>query len=598
MKFKRFAEYLERIEQTPSRLKMTSVLAELFGEATADEIDQMVYLALGRLRPKYESVEFNLAEKMMFRVMAEAYQVEPAKVKQAFKKTGDLGGAVEELPHFAKASRGTAKDLSVAEVYQRLMDVAADEGVGSQERKVNHMANLIRDLDSLSAKYVLRIPVKKLRLGFSDMTVLDGLSWMEAGDKSLRPQLERAFNVSADIGGIAERFKKGGLAGVAGVKVKVAVPIRTAQAERLPNEKAVVEKLKVFAVEGKYDGLRVQIHVDKSPDSKRKIQSDLFGESKKFVEIFSRNLDNMTHMFPDIVAAADKLKVKTAILDGEAVAFEPKTGKSLPFQETVTRKRKHGVKNKAKEMPLKVIIYDLLYLNGTTLIEKPFKERRKQLEKVLGRNGKTDGLELAEQEIVSEPERLNQLLKKYLKEGLEGVMCKKLTTAYQAGARNFNWVKLKKTSQKELADTIDCVVMGYYAGRGKRSGFGIGAFLVGVTHKSEARSTKSEIGVGSVAKIGTGLTDEQWREIRRRADKLKVKANPEEYVVDKNLAPDVWVRPEMVVEILADEITRSPIHAFGLALRFPRLISFRDDKDVGQATTKRELERLFKLQRG
>ena len=172
--------------------------------------------------------------------------------------------------------------------------------------------------------------------------------------------------------------------------------------------------------------------------------------------------------------------------------------------------------------------------------------------------------------------------------GLEGVMCKKLSTPYQAGSRNFNWVKFKKTTQGELVDTIDAVVMGYYAGKGKRSGFGIGAFLVGLPDDTGK--------IGSIAKIGTGLSDEQWKEMYKRAQKLKVGEKPSQYLVDKNLSCDVWVRPELVVEILADEITKSPIHAFELALRFPRLVRFRDDKAASEATSKIELERLFKLQ--
>jgi DNA ligase-1 len=246
------------------------------------------------------------------------------------------------------------------------------------------------------------------------------------------------------------------------------------------------------------------------------------------------------------------------------------------------------VRKKAKELPIKVIVYDLLYLDGKDWMAKPFQERRKQLEKVM--EGVKDGLELTEQEVVSEVKHLRRLLKKYLDEGLEGVMCKKLTTPYQAGSRNFNWVKFKKTTEGELADTLDCVVMGHYAGRGRRSGFGIGAFLVGIVDNKGR--------IGTVAKIGTGLADEQWREMKRRCDKLKTDKKPSQYVVDKNLEPDVWVRPEMVVEIMADEITRSPIHAFGLALRFPRLVRIRDDKNVSQATTRKELKRLHRLQKG
>jgi DNA ligase-1 len=331
----------------------------------------------------------------------------------------------------------------------------------------------------------------------------------------------------------------------------------------------------------------MQIHYDKGQFKPLATQENLFADTSKMVKIFSRNLDNQTAMFPDIIEAVQKLAVKSIILDGEAVGYDSKTGKLLPFQETVTRKRKHGVGQQVDSVPIKVFVYDLLYLDGQNMIEKTFRVRRQALEKIFSK-AKVEQLQLAEQEIVSDPKQLNELLRKYLNMGLEGVMCKKLSTPYQAGSRNFNWVKFKKNTQGDLVDTIDCLVMGYYAGKGKRSGFGIGAFLVGVPDE------KGQI--GSIAKIGTGLTDEQWVEIRKRADKLTVKEMPTNYLVDKNLYPDSWVKSELVVEIMADEITKSPIHAYGLALRFPRLVRFRDDKVVNEATSKKELEKLFKLQ--
>lgn len=578
MKIRELAEFWQKIEAEPSRLKMTETLAEMFTKASQDEIDLVVYLSLGRLRPKFEGVEFNMAETMMLRVIAATYGVLLKDVEKNFKDKGDLGTLVEEY------HGETLGKLSVAEVYKKLMDVAVDEGGGSQDRKVNNMARIIRELDGSSAKFVVRIPVDKLRLGFSDMTVLDGLSWMEKGDKSLRPQLERAFNMSADIGQIARVFKSQGLKGVAGIKAKVGVPIRPAKAERLPNAEKMVEKLGVFGVEGKWDGLRLQIHYDKGQYMQMANQENLFGEVKKLVRIFSRNLDNQTEMFPEVAEVMGKLPVKSIILDGEAVAYDKKTGKLRGFQETVTRKRKHGIEGKMAEVPIKVFVYDLLFLDGESMMEKSFRERRKTLEKIFAKV-KLEGIELAEQAIVADAKELEELRDKYVAMGLEGVMCKKLSEPYVAGMRNFNWVKFKKTTNSELTDTLDCVVMGYYAGKGKRSGFGIGAFLVGVLGENGK--------IGTVAKVGTGLTDEQWLEMKKRADKIKVDKKPAEYEGDKMFNCDVWVEPKIVVEIMADEITRSPSHALGLALRFPRLVRFRDDKEVSEATTIEEMRTMI-----
>jgi DNA ligase-1 len=585
MRFERLAEYWQAIEKTNSRLAITAILAKLFGESEVKEIDKTVYLSLGQLRPKYEGMEFNLAEKMIQRSIAAAVNRPVETIARLYKQSGDLGETVQQLYQFQTPSK-----LSVSEVYRRLWQLAADSGQGSQERKIQAMADLIKNGDKQSAKYLVRIPVNKLRLGFSEMTVLDGLSWMVKGDKSLRPDLEKAFNVCADIGLIAKEYKNKGIKSIRRIKPQIGVPIRPQKSERLPSAEKIVEKLKEFAVEGKWDGLRVQIHLDKFPISNFQFpkKQELFEDKlQPLVRIFSRNLDNMTKMFPDIVRAAQSLPAASAILDGEAVAYDAKTGKLLGFQETVQRKRIHGVIGKAKELPLKVFIYDLLFLNGQTLINEPFKRRRQALERLMAKP--INGLELAGQSIVTSASRLRELREQYIRLGLEGVMCKKLNEPYRAGARNFNWVKFKKVTQGELADTIDAVVLGYYLGKGKRTVFGAGAFLAGIPD-ADGR-------YGSLVKVGSGLTEEQCGELVKRCQKIKTREKPEEYLVDKSLYPDVWVRPELVTEIMADEITKSPVHAFGLALRFPRLMRFRDDKKAADATGRDELRRLFKSQR-
>ena len=584
MTFKEFASYLQKLETTASRNEMTAILAELFKEAEAEEIDQICYLSLGRLAPKYEGIEFNIAEKMMVQILARAYEKEAAKVKESYKKIGDLGVVASQLAQINADSSADkrGKELTVTQVYDQLYEIATTSGEGSVEKKVSLFAELLQQLAPLSARYVVRIPIGRLRLGFSDVTILDALSWSKTGDKSLRPELERAYNISADIGKIAKIFKEKGVEGVRKVKVSVGTPIRTAQAERLPTAEKIIEKLGRCAAEKKFDGFRTQCHIWEE-------------KGTRTVKIFSRNLENITYMFPDIVKAAQKIKVKSAVLDGEAIAYNPDTGEFLPFQETVQRKRKYGISEKAKEVPLKVFVFDLLLLNGKGLIFEPFSKRRKLLEKVLGKAKPEEVIQLAYQKIISTPEELRREFDLSISEGLEGLVVKKLDSVYQAGARNFNWVKYKRATEGELADTVDCLVMGYYRGRGKRASFGIGAFLTGVYDEvSENFYT--------IAKIGTGLTDGQWREMKRRCDGVKVARKPEEYVVDKNLACDVWVRPAIVVEIKADEVTRSPVHTAGkkgkqpgFALRFPRLVRFRD-KDPEQATTVKEVLRLYKMQ--
>lgn len=601
MTFRKFSSYLQRLEDTASRNEMTAILADLFKEAKAEEVAKICCLCLGRLAPKYEGIEFNLAEKTMIQVLARAYKQEPPGVRRLYKKIGDLGEVASRL---ASKSKIKSQKLKVTEVFDRLYEIAMASGEGSVERKVSLFSQLLQRLKALSVKYVVRIPVGKLRLGFSDVTILDALSWSKTKDKSLRPELERAYNLSANIGQIAEVFKKKGIKGIKALRASVGTPIRTAQAERLPTAEKIIEKLGQCAAEKKMDGFRVGLHIDTTKKMKKDgVQMEFggFDTSGALVKIFSRNLDNITYMFPDIVEAAQEIKVKKAIFDGEAIAYNPQTGKFLPFQETVQRKRKHGIGKKAKEVPLKVFVFDLLYLNGKSLIFKPFKERRKLLEEVLGKTKPKDILQLAYQRIISTPDEIRQEFDRSISEGLEGLMLKKLESVYQAGARNFNWVKYKRTTEGELADTIDCVVMGYYRGRGKRAGFGIGAFLTGVYDQGKDQFV-------TIAKVGTGLTDDQWRAMKKRCDQVKAPDKPARYLLDKNLNPDVWCEPQIVVEIKADEITKSPIHTAakdsdalglggpGLALRFPRLVDFRK-KDPEQATTVEEVLRLYGMTR-
>jgi DNA ligase 1 len=528
---------------------------------------------------------------MLARVIAKAFGVSETDAWAAYKKAGDWGVASLQIQNQNKDAKKSA--LEVSDVFDKLKEIAKDGGEGSQERKVFKLAELISQLDETSIKFVVRIPTGRLRLGFSDVTILDALSVMQSGDKSLRKELEGAFNVLADIGKIAKIFKTDPKK-IREVESLPGVPIRPALCERLPTAEKVLEKLGNCVVEPKYDGMRIQVHVTDKGD----------------ISFFSRNLENTTLMFPDLVKAAIKEIPRGVIFDGEAIAVDPKTGKLLPFQETSQRKRKHDIDEVAIKIPVTVFLYDVLYANGETLLGRTYKERRAILDKLVDSKGK---FVIARQRYVESAAELREEFDKAIKDGLEGLVAKKPDSIYQAGGRNFNWVKFKKTTEsvdgKGLVDTIDCVVMGTYSGRGKRAGFGLGAFLVGVPGepKHEIRNSKIQTKFYTICKIGTGLSDEQWMEMEKRSQKLKVSQKPDIYEVDKGLEPDVWMKPELVVEIMADEITRSRVHTAGmkemengesrgLALRFPRLIKFRDDKEADQATGVAELERLHKMQ--
>ncbi len=572
MEFRTLANYLSQLETTASRNKITEILSALLKKASNEEVDKICYLSLGQLAPLYAGVEFNLAEKLMIRVISKAFGLGEEEVKKEYQKIGDLGEVGEKLK--VKSGKSKVKNLSVGEVYERLYQIATEGGSGSVERKINQMAELLNELDDLSIKYVIRIPLGRLRLGFSELTILDALSWMIVGNKEKRKEIEEAFNVRADVGQIAKMLKSKGLKGLKEIKIKLGVPILPALCQRLPSAQEMIKKMGKVAVEPKYDGTRLQIHWQKEK-----------------THIFTRNLENVTSMFPDLVEALNReIKAKEVILDGEAIGYEPKTGRFLPFQETIKRKRKYQIGEKTREIPLKYFVFDILYQDGKDLLSLPFNQRREILKKVIVSSQK---IVLSPQIVTESAQELKEFHAEQIKKGLEGVVVKKWEAPYDPGRRGYTWVKLKQEKGKKgggLADTLDCVVMGYYKGRGKRASFGIGGFLVGI------RKKEGETQFLTISKIGTGLSDEQWREMRKRIDEVAVAKPPQEYKVEKSLIPDVWCAPKIVVEIEADNITRSPVHTAGLALRFPRLVRFREDKSFKQATTFAEVKKLYLLQ--
>lgn len=586
MLFADFAIYLQKLENTPSRNQMIEVLADLFKEASEAEIGKICYLCQGRVAPLFEPLEFGMADKMVLRALSVAYNVPSQEINRSFGQKGDIGIVAEELASKGKTTK--RGKLTVSAVFETLLKIVKFSGLGSVEQKINSLASLLRDVDSLSSRYVVRIPLGKLRLGFSDMTVLDALSWMLDKSKVARPEIEKAYNVRPDLGFIAETVKKKGIKGLTGVTPVVGIPILMARAERLSSAEEIIKKIGRCAIEPKIDGFRLAIHKD--------------GQK---IRMFTRNMEDVTLMYPDVAEGVLKqVKSQKVIFEGEAVAFNPQTGEYLPFQETVQRKRKYGIEEKVLEIPLKLICFELLYLNGRNFIHESYAVRRKKLEEVLG---KGETLLLSEEKIVDNPEDLEKIFQDAISRGLEGVMAKRLDGAYQAGARGWNWIKYKRSYSGKLEDTIDALVMGYDFGQGKRNSFGIGDFLIGVYEKKDDMFK-------TIAKVGTGLTDEEWRRMKKECGEVKVAKKPARYDVDKIMGCNVWVEPKKVVVIKADEITRSPVHTAGrtlkrsksgeawevetpgFALRFPRLVEFRSDKLPEDATSLREIEEMFEAQ--
>jgi DNA ligase-1 len=584
MKFAELTTYFEKLEETSSRLALIDILAELFKETDKTTVDKVMYLTQGRVAPFYEATEIGMADKMVAQSIGEAFGLTKDEVLAEYARKGDLGIVAFELSE-KKRQKGKKEELSVVTVFEELKTIAHTSGVGSVEKKITALKELMEHMDAVSAKHLARIPLGKTRLGIGDPTILDGIAIAVLGDKSKRKLLEKAYNETSDLGLIGKTLMEGGLEAVQKLGVTVGRPIRSELCERLTNPVKVFEKMDTDGLgihaTYKYDGFRVQIH--KNGDK---------------VEMFSRNLEDMTHMFPELIEGTLKqIKAKTVILDSEAMAYQPESQEFLPFQETTKRRRKHNIEEMAESLPLKAFVFDILYVDGKSLLGTPLNERVEIMKKTIA----GDDILIPEPGVImTKPEDLQLMLDEAFTQGLEGVVVKRPDSGYEAGGRNFNWVKLKKHSAGDLNDTIDCVILGYIFGKGKRTDFGAGALLVGLYDKEQDQFV-------SVTRIGTGLSDDEWRSIKEKVKGLESDHKPAR--VHSFITPSVWVKPEIVIEVLADEITRSPLHTAGAtvdaegvkvpgyALRFPRLVSFRDkDKKAEDATTVNELIDMFGLQ--
>lgn len=566
-----FSSYLSRIEETTLRNAITEILAELFHQLDPDEVEPACWLLLGRILPPYEGLEFQFAEKMMQRSAVLAYQIPAEELLKRYKEVGDLAEVIQQK---ATGHRAQATERTIIEIYTELTALARENGEGSQERKVERVVKLLKELDPVSVKFIVRIILTKLRLGFSDMTILDALSWAKVGDKSERPSIEDAYQMKHDIGKLATAYLTDGKSGLVGFDIELGIPLQPALCQRLKTATEMIEKMGKVFVEPKYDGTRVQIHVQ---GKREKVKGKGWG-----VRTFTRSMEESSAQFPELEQAVTLLGNHDLILDCEAIGFDPATGKLLPFQETIQRKRKHDVDLFSTQIPLKFFVFDILYKDGESLLKVPLSSRKEILQSLLPVG--TDSIFIQSPSIVTESaDELRAYHKQQLDAGLEGAVIKQYDSVYQPGRKGWSWVKFKEEEEAhgQLSDTIDAVVMGYWYGKGKRNQFGVGAFLIGVLGAEEK--------IVTLSKVGTGLVDDQWRELKTRTETLISAEKPIRYDVPKTLTPDVWVDPQVVVEVAGDELTKSPTHTAGLALRFPRLVRFRDDKTSDQITTVEEL---------
>ena len=580
MRYEIVAEAYRDLERSSGRIVLIERLAELFRQTPDELVPTVALLCQGQIAPDFAGVELGMAERLAARAVAQAVGSTSEQVLAGAREVGDLGLTAEQLLQELDPER--VATLEVGTVFEGLHEVARAEGEGSQGRKLGGMVGLLERATPLEARYLVRTVTGSLRLGIGTATILDALAEVHAGGRKARPVLERAYNICSDLSMVAATLVQGGVPAVEAIQVRAGNPVRPMLAQRMSESAEILAKLGgTCAAEYKYDGIRVQAH--RTADG--------------VLELYTRRLDRVSTQFPEVVELLDKsLGPREAILEGEVVAADPASGELRPFQDVMFRRRKYGIAEATKDFPVSMFCFELLYADGTDLTRLPYLERRARLAEAITPSPR---LRLTTAEQVSDEATLEATFEQAVAEGCEGLICKSVepTAQYQAGARGWQWIKLKRDYRSELTDTLDLVVVGGLAGRGRRAGM-YGALLLAVYDPAGERFQ-------TICKCGTGFSDAELAGLPARLAPLARAQRPAR--VDSRWAADVWFEPTLVVEVLAAELTLSPHHTAGwgllkedagLALRFPRFTGrWRDDKAPTDATTVEEAIAMYRTAR-
>jgi len=580
VRYKILAEAYRDLERSSGRIALIERLAELFRQTPDDLLPTVALLCQGQIAPDFAGVELGMAERLAARAVAQAAATTAEQVLAGAREVGDLGLTAEQL--LGELDPDRVATLEVGTVFEGLHEVAEAEGEGSQGRKLAGLVGLLGRATPLEARYLVRTVTGSLRLGIGTATILDGLAEVHAGGRKQRQILERAYNICSDLSQVAATLVSGGLAEVERMEVRAGNPVRPMLAQRMSSSAEILAKLGgTCAAEHKYDGIRVQAH--RTADGA--------------LELYTRRLDRVSTQFPEVVKLLDQsLGPREAILEGEVVAFDPASGELRPFQDVMFRRRKYGITEAVSDYPVSLFCFELLYADGTDLTRLPYLERRARLAEAITPSAR---LRLTTAEQVDDEAALEAAFEQAVAEGCEGLICKSVapTASYQAGARGWQWIKLKRDYRSELTDTLDLVVVGGLAGRGRRAGM-YGALLLAVYDPANERFQ-------TICKCGTGFSDAELAGLPARLAPLVRAQRPAN--VDSLWAADVWFEPTLVVEVLAAELTLSPHHTAawgllkedaGLALRFPRFTGrWRDDKAPTDATTVEEAVAMYRTAR-
>ncbi|NIM46833.1 MAG: ATP-dependent DNA ligase [Candidatus Aenigmarchaeota archaeon] len=563
MKYTILADNYEKLESTSGKIEKTNIISKLLKKTPTKILFKVVLLLSGKVFPAWSEEELGVANQLMIKSISKAYGINENSIVKEFKKTGDLGLVVEKFSKSKKQTTLGTKELNVEKVFENLQLISKQTGDGSQDRKMNLIAELLTQAKPKEAKYIVRAVLGQLRIGVAEGIIRDAVA--EAFNVSSKI-VENAWFLNPDYGEISKIAKEKGEKGLKRVKVEIGRPIMVLLAEKSPSLEDALSSFDEAACEYKYDGARMLIHK----------KGDKFW-------IFTRKFENITKAFPDVVEVCKKsFKAKECIVDGEGVALDKKTRKPSPFQILSQRiKRKYEIKEMAKEIPVELNLFDIIYLNGKALFDSPLKERRKLLAKTVKEiPGK---VQLAKQLVTKNIKKADRFYKEALKAGQEGLIVKNLQAKYQPGRRVAGgWLKVKP-----VLESLDLVIIGATWGTGKRAGW-LGSYILGCRDPNTGNFL--ECGM-----LGTGVKEKKTMPNDITFKHLTKLLKPH---IESEKGNKVKIKPKIVIEVAYEEIQKSPTYSSGHALRFPRLLRVRWDRGPEESDTLERIEKIFKTQKG
>ncbi|MEM3184250.1 MAG: ATP-dependent DNA ligase [Candidatus Hadarchaeales archaeon] len=562
MKYLTLAEIFEKLEKTSSYLEKNEIIVSLLQNTPPEYIEKVVLLLLGRAWPTYVSKETGVGIQQLKKAISLASGYPTSQVEHLLKKMGDLGEVAQELIKKKKQVSLFQKPLTVSDVFETIKRLPEITGESSIDRKIERVASLLTSAQPIEAKFIVRTVLGDLRIGVAEGRLRDAI----ADAFNIPPEdVEKAYMLTSDYALVAKTAAEKGIEGVRGLSVVVGRPVSPMLAQRAESIAEVLQRMNgKAAFEIKLDGIRIQAHKD--------------GEK---VILFTRRMEDYTSMFPDMIDPLRRaIKAEKAIVDGELVAIDPETKKPMPFQEVLKRRRKYGIEKTAKQIPVELHLFDVLLVDDRAMLERPYVERRKILEKIIEENEKVF---IVEQKVLSKEEEIREFSDYAIKIGHEGLLAKELNSPYRAGRREFLWLKIKP-----VLETLDLVVVGVLYGKGKRAGV-FGSYILAARDPASGKFK-------TVTKCGSGFTDEDLKDLTELFQPLILqKPDPS---VDIEIDVDAHVEPKIVFEVAYEEIQASPEekHTSGFGLRFPRFIRIREDKRPEEAATINEIAELYRRQ--